>query len=91
VREMSLTVNHPGVRILKIGLVLTLFSFPVLWLYPYLYNVIAIRPVLDVLAIFCQIGLIVGFVLLAYGVLKAVLYGSNRETNWWAWQTGPFK
>ena len=84
-------MSQPGFRALKVGLVLTLFSFPFLWLYPFLYQVIAIRPVLDILALFCQIGLIVGFVLLAYGSLRAVLHGSNREINWWAWQTGPFK
>ena len=84
-------MSQPGFRALKVGLVLTLFSFSVLWFYPFLYQIIVIRPVLDLLAIVCQAGLILGFVLLAYGSLKAVLHGSKREINWWAWQTGPFK
>lgn len=84
-------LTHPGFFSLKVGLVITLFTFPVLSLHPLLYQVISLRPVLDILAIVCQIGLIIGVILLAYGALKAVLYGSTRETSWWAWKTGPFK
>jgi len=84
-------MSKPGYQSLKVGLILTLFSFSVLWLYPFFYQIMAIRPVLDILAVVCQVGLIVGFVLLAYGSLRAVLHSSNREINWWAWQTGPFK
>lgn len=85
----SLTI--PGLLSLKVGVVLSLFSFPVLWLYPFLHQIVMIRPILDIFAVVCQIGLIVGFILMTYGALRVVYHKSNREVNWWAWQTGPFK
>ncbi|MFW9805206.1 MAG: hypothetical protein ACFFFK_00590 [Candidatus Thorarchaeota archaeon] len=84
-------IKRPGFRTLKIGFFLSLFSFPTISILQFLPPAFSSNPILYNLDAVCHVLLIVGFVMIAFGSLRAVYSMSKREINWWAWQTGPFK
>lgn len=84
-------IKRPGYRTLKIGLLLSFFSFPMISILQFLPPAFSSNPIFYNLGVVCNILLIVGFVMIVIGSLRAVYSMSKREINWWAWQTGPFK